>query len=146
MRFRSGESSLQRQALFALGPEVSVLESQLASRGLTVALTHYRQAVDCFVDSRLEASNGQLRSFLESLVTQLYSQRAGNSIRDPRGAIDGLRNRHELDGDEAKLLAGLIGLSNERGAHPGLTDRDEALFRLHMTTASARYLLARLAR
>jgi hypothetical protein len=64
---------------------------------------------------------------------------------DARGAAERLRNHGDLDGDEAKMIAGLAGVSNERGAHAGLTDRDEAIFRLHATTAVATYLLARIA-
>ena len=61
---------------------------------------------------------------------------------DPKGTVDRLVNAATLDGDEAQLLRGLLGLSNRRGAHHGLTDEQEALFRLHFSTAAARYLLA----
>lgn len=129
----------------ALGPEISLLERELDDRGLGVARAHYRQAVVSFVDGRLEASNGQLRSFIEDFVLTLCEQILGARPGNARGAADRLRNHGDLDGDEAGLVSSLVGMSNERGAHAGLTDRDEALFRLHMTTAAARYLLARLA-
>jgi hypothetical protein len=128
----------------ALGPEISLLERELEERGLGVARMHYRQAVDSFVDGRLEASNGQLRSFIEDFMLRLCEQITGARAADPRGAAERLRAHGDIDGDEARLLSGLAGMSNDRGAHAGLTDRDEALFRLHMTTATARYLLARL--
>jgi hypothetical protein len=127
-----------------LGPEISLLERELDERGLGVARSHYRQAVDSFVDGRLEASNGQLRSFIEDLMLSLCEQTTGARAADPRGAAERLRVHGDIDADEARLLSGLAGMSNDRGAHAGLTDRDEALFRLHMTTATARYLLARL--
>lgn len=127
----------------SLGPEISVLEQILEDRGFDVALSHYQQAVASFVDGRLEASNGQLRSSLEALLLGLSARAARQQTVDPRAAVDHLRRAEVLDGDEARLLTGLIGVSNARGAHQGLTDREEALFRLHFTTAAARYLLAR---
>ncbi len=127
-----------------LGPEISLLERELDARGLGVARAHYRQAVDSFVDGRLEASNGQLRSFIEDFVLTLSQQILSTRPSNVRSAADRLRNHGSLDTNEAALVSSLVGMSNERGAHAGLTDREEALFRLHMTTATARYLLARL--
>lgn len=128
----------------ALAPQMSMLEHALRERGFDVALRHYQQAVECFVDGRLEASNGQLRSFLDDLAISLCKV-IGETAKDAKAAADVLRNKKKIDGDEAKLLGGLAGVSNERGAHAGLTDPEEALFRMHMTTATARYLLARIA-
>ncbi len=122
--------------------EVSLLESRLRERQLAVAARHYRQAVDSFTDGRLEASNGQLRSCLENVLIELGA-RHGRRTSDPKGAAELLRTAGLLDGDETKLLQGLIGVSNERGAHHGTTTEEEATFRLHTTTAVLRYLLAR---
>jgi hypothetical protein len=96
------------------------------------------------VDGRLEASNGQLRSALEGFLLELCHRVTGQYAADPKGAVERLRQRGALDGDEARLLTGLVGISNARGAHQGITDREEALFRLHLTSAAARYLLDRL--
>ncbi len=128
----------------AIAPEISLLEQDLEARGLDVARRHYQQAVNSYVDGRLEASNGQLRSFLDDLTQSLTLEATGRRPNDTRAAADQLRNAHVLDGDESRLVAGLAGLSNSRGAHAGLTDPEEAAFRLHMTTAVARYLLARI--
>jgi hypothetical protein len=122
--------------------EVSLLESRLRERQLAVAARHYRQAVDSFTDGRLEASNGQLRSCLKNVLIELGA-RHGRRTSDPKGAAELLRTAGLLDGDETKLLQGLIGVSNERGAHHGTTTEEEATFRLHTTTAVLRYLLAR---
>lgn len=128
----------------ALAPEISLLEEELDARGFTAAAVHYRQAVDSFVDRREEASNGQLRSALEGVLLELCHEATGRRPSDPRGAADRLRNAEFLDGDEAALFKGLVGVSNDNGAHAGLTSNDEALFRLHFTTAAIRYLLARI--
>lgn len=128
----------------ALGPQISQLEIELDSKKLDVAGAHYRQAIDSFTDGRLEASNGQLRSFLEDFMLTACEQILGARPNNVRSAADRLRNHGHLDADEASLISSLASVSNPRGAHAGLTDQDEALFRLHMTTALVRYLLARL--
>lgn len=126
----------------ALAPQISRLERDLEASGFVVARNHYRQAVESFVDGRLEAANGQLRSALEGFLLELCSRLTGQTVNDPKAAVDRLRNAGHLDGDEAQLLKGLIGVSNNRGAHQGLTDQDEALFRLHFTTAAIAFTLA----
>lgn len=126
-----------------MAEELSLLEAALKRRGFDVALQHYRQAVDSYRTGNLEASNGQLRSFLENLVTEICTRATQQRARDPKGATDKLRNAGLIDGDEANLLKGLLGMSNQRGAHAGLTDEEEGLFRLHTSTAVARWLLAR---
>lgn len=126
----------------AMAPEMSALEQDLDDRGFTIALKHYRQSIDNHRSENLEASNGQLRSFLENLLIEVCAEETGKTTKDPKGAVDRLLNATTIDGDEAQLLKGLIGVSNKRGAHHGLTDEEEALFRLHFSTAAARYLLA----
>lgn len=127
----------------SLGPEISVLEQILEHEGFDVTLSHYQQAVASFVDGRLEASNGQLRSALEAFLLEVCARTTGRHARGPGAAVDILRESEILDGSEGLLLKGLVGVSNDRGAHQGLTDGEEALFRLHFTTAAFRYLLAR---
>lgn len=141
--FANGRVVSSTPAPAALAPELSLLEHELVRRKLDVAQAHYRQAVDSFTEGRLEASNGQLRSCLEDLTMSLAERATGRAGGDPRGSIQRLRNDGYLDADEAKMLDGLVGLSNARGSHRGLTDEEEATFRLHFTTAAARYLLAR---
>jgi hypothetical protein len=96
----------------------------------------------------LAVAGGRGRLFAAVLVSfdrgadreQQASAVAGKNAKDAK--TDLLRNARAIDGDEAKLMAGLSGVSNWRGGHAGLTDPAEAPFGLHMTTATARYLLA----
>lgn len=129
----------------ALAPQISQLARDLEERGFNVTLRHYDQAVHSFVDGNLEASNGQLRSALEALLAGLCEELTGMRPGHPQGAIDRLFNTGHLDGDEAQLLKDLIGISNTHGAHSGLSNDEEAIFRLHFTTAAIRYLLTRTA-
>ena len=126
--------------------DMAALGVELEARGWTVALTHYRQAVDNFTDGEFESSNAQLRSFLEELLTRAVVDCNGQPSTDPKGNIDKLTNSSMLVRDEAEFLKGLVRLSNTNGSHPGISTSDESLFRLHVTVASARWVLALLGR
>lgn len=127
-----------------LAPEIEGLERELSTLVWDVAASHYSQAVANFREGRFEASNGQLRSFLENLLIEICARVEGRAFTDPTAAVQHLKARGSLEGGEYNMARGLLDMSNRRGAHHGLTDRGEALFRLHFSTAFARYLLARL--
>ena len=55
-----------------------------------------------------------------------------------------LRNAERLEDDEFHYFRSFWASIQERGPHAGLSDREEALFRLHVGTASATYLLGKL--
>ncbi len=127
-----------------IAPEISALQIELESLGLTTAGTHYQQAVDNYQSGNWEASNGQLRSFLEDLYIELCRRKTSNVFADGQAAIQALQNAGLLEPGEFNLARGLFEMSNGRGAHRGLSDPQEALFRLHFSTALARYLIARI--
>lgn len=127
-----------------LTDEADELDDMLTSAGFRVAARHFRQAVDNSASGRWESCNGQLRSMLEALLPSLLREGTGSSTTDPVSASDQLRNTGMIDGDEDRLIKGLLGLSNERGAHAGISSEEEARFRLQVTSTTARYLLMRL--
>lgn len=124
-----------------LAPAISALEAELEQRGYAVALSHYGQAVRNFTNHELESANGQLRSFLENLFVQLARDHVGYTGDEPVAALQQLRGKGKLLDGEFDLLRGLWALSQDRGAHQGLTTAEEALFRLQTTTSAARFLL-----
>lgn len=124
-----------------LAPAISALEAELELRGYTVALRHYGIAIRNFTNHDLEGANGQLRSFLENLFVQLARDHVGYTGDEPVAALQQLQNRGKLLDGELNLLRGLWTLSQDRGAHQGLTTAEEALFRLQTTTSAARFLL-----
>lgn len=128
-----------------LAPEITFLEQTLAARGLQVSAAHYRQAVDNFSDGNYEASNGQLRSFLEDLFSAGGRLFGGQANVGPDAAIQHLFRVGRLDEEEHKLLRALWSAAQDNGPHAGLTNLDEARFRLHAHTAAARYFLSKLA-
>ena len=97
-------------------------------------------------DGEFESSNAQLRSFLEELLTRAVVDCNGQPSADPKGNIDKLTNSGMLVRDEVEFLKGLVRLSNTNGSHPGISTSDESRFRLHVTVASARWVLALLGR
>lgn len=124
--------------------ETSRLEQELTRRGWTDAAGHYRLALEAFSRGEWAGSNAQLRSVLEDVLPAAAEAVTGRRPGQPRAAIDILKNRWSLAEGEFDLLRGLWDLSQHRGSHPGLSDEEEARFRLMFVTSECRFLLARL--
>jgi hypothetical protein len=137
----------------ALPQEITALESDLSTRGYTIALNHYQHAVDGLVNKKYESANGDLRAALEDLVTRLAEDHAGyqrtvdKATGKPKANQGWLAVRHLLDGshlpekDGGRLLDGLWSMTHTNGSHPGQSDAEEARFRMQVVTAVARFLL-----
>jgi len=123
-----------------LGPEITILETKLDQLGFDVARRHYNQSYTSFVDGRWEACNGQLRSFMEDFLIQLAKSQSGQIRSDPNAALDDLRG-NLLNNKEWNLGRSIWAILHTSGAHAGISDYDEALFRLHIATSYANYLL-----
>ncbi len=128
------------------GGDPRALEAELASRGYTSVLEHYREAVDGFVNHKYGSANGDLRTTLEDLVTRLAEDHAG--YPRPARANTGteairhmIQGRHIPERDSGTMLSGLWQMIQTNGPHPGQTDADEARWRLQMVTATGRFLL-----
>ncbi len=124
--------------------ETSRLEQELTRRGWTNAAGHYRQALEAFSRAEWAGSNAQLRSMLEDVLPAAAEAVTGSRPREPRAAIEILKSKWSLAEGEYNLLRGLWDLLQHRGSHPGLSDEEEARFRLMFVTSECRFLLARL--
>jgi hypothetical protein len=84
-----------------LAVEISALEQELDSRGYSVALNQYRQAINAFGQHAYEAANSQLRATLEDLVVQIAVSHTGFVKPPNQGgggqAIDRLKATSNLD-------------------------------------------------
>lgn len=141
-----------------LAGEITALEADLHRRGYLIALNHYQQAVDGLIHNNFESANGALRSALEDLVTLLAEDHAGftrtpgrNSAQPAASqggqAIAHLIERGVLPADEGgEMLRSLWRMCHTNGPHPGLSDADEARFRMQVVTATSRFLLKRFSR
>lgn len=128
----------------SVAQETSRVEGEFTRRGWTDAAGHYRQALEAFSRAEWAGSNAQLRSMLEAVLPAAAETVTGNRPREARAAIDILRDKWSLAEGEYNLLRGLWDLSQHRGSHPGLSDEEEARFRLMSVTSECRFLLARL--
>ena len=136
----------------AADDEVHVL---LRSLDFTVPLGHLDQAIDSHARGNWAAANGQIRSFLESLLDEIAYAVVPNP---PRGQHEGEARRQALasvapvflsddlfeSGNQGKnLLNGVFKRLNPQGAHPGLSDEEDSTFRLHLVLLLGRLFLRR---
>lgn len=130
--------------LTSQGNPVSAMELKLARYGLETELTHYKQAVDNFVDGNWESTNSQIRSFFEGLLPQLCLCRTGQSSKGPIAALQHLRNQGELSEKEFNLLRAFWNAIQGNGPHSGQSLQEEAHMRLQVATSLADFLMSRL--
>jgi hypothetical protein len=153
-RYGSGYKLLPTDpAPVALPQEISALEGDLTARGYTIALNHYRHAVDGLVNKKYESANSDLRAAFEDLVTRLAEDCAGyqraldNKTGQPAANQGGRAVAHLVDKghlpekEGGKLLQGIWAMTHTNGSHPGQSDAEEARFRMQVVTAVARFLL-----
>jgi len=143
MEFRAGALVPTTPQPAQLAPQISLLESNLKSASLGIAARHYGQAADNFASGNFEAANGQLRSFLEDLFIQICMKKTGRESKHPTSALQKLHQSGYLEEAEWRFLKEHWAACQSNGPHSGLTERSEALFRFHVATAIARYLLAK---
>lgn len=124
-----------------LAAELSALELDLHQLGLSVASVHYRQAHESFVAGNWEAANGQIRSFIENFLVELGRRQTSKARVDPLAALQDLRHGSFFDDPEWQMLRGFWQSIQDNGPHHGLSDEQEALFRLHVATSVGRYAI-----
>jgi len=128
----------------ALAPELSVLEKELKQCGFGTAQAHYAQAVDNFLKGNWEACNGQVRPFVEDTIISIGERLTTKTRKDPKASLQDLLDRHFLDQEEVSLIKSFWSGIHDNGPHRGLSSEQEALFRLHVSTAITRYLIFKL--
>ncbi|MBI3769439.1 MAG: hypothetical protein HY271_13250 [Deltaproteobacteria bacterium] len=75
---------------------------------------------------------------------ELAKAKTGRIRRDPTAALQDLRIGGLLDHAEEQMFKAFWQGIQDSGPHPGLSEEQEALFRLHVATAIGRYLLHKL--
>lgn len=140
---------------FVMLPESSSeVELLLLSNGFEIAKRHLDSARENITQGDWEAANSQCRTFLEALTDaiadDLYGAEAaalaGGLLKRQLLANKGFlsREKHEFgDGNGQAFLPGLAKLLHPDGAHPGISNQPDAMFRLQAVVVTARWLLKR---
>lgn len=123
--------------------------------GFATSKGHLDEAVACHTRGNWAAANGQIRTFVESLLDEI-------AIRlDPTSAAlatsENRRQRlavlappflqtdlNEWDGTGKNFTNGLLKRLHANGPHPGLSDEEDCTFRLHLVLLCGRLFLRRL--
>ncbi len=131
--------------------EVTLL---LDRHGFTVAKGHLQQAVSAFSRGEWSSANGELRnlheSYLNEIATSLgYTGSAdGKARRDYLGSLQPpflLADYNEWNSNNQKpqYVQGLMSRMHPHGGHPGLSEEEDATFRLQISLVTARLFLRR---
>jgi hypothetical protein len=135
--------------------ETTALAAELDSRGYAEAREHYRLAVKHFTEQDHASANGQLRNMVESLVVHLavdhtnytdtgkanQGTQAIKALYTPGGRPPAVIGQLLPEFDGGRMLHGIWETLHPSGSHPGLSDADEARFRMQLCTGLARFLL-----
>jgi hypothetical protein len=125
--------------------------------GFQTAMGHLDQALQNHAQANWASANGQLRTFVESLlddIAAMLATRSGDPV-PPTGSARRiylaqcappflLTALNEWDGQGKGFLQGFFRRLHPEGSHPGLSDEDDATFRLHLVLLVSRLLLLRL--
>ena len=131
--------------------EVALL---LDRHGFTVAKGHLKQAVSAFNRGEWSSANGELRNFYESYLNEIATALGytgsgdGKARRDYLGSLQPpflLADYNEWNPNNQKpqYVQGLMSRMHPHGGHPGLSEEEDAAFRLQISLVTARLFLRR---
>ena len=126
----------------------SEVTSLLDRHVFTVAKRHLEQAVSAFSRGEWSSANGELRNFYESYLKEIatnlgYAGSGGNSktIQKYLGNLEPPFLLAEYN--EQRYVQGLMIRMHPHGPHPGLSEEEDATFRLQISLVTARLFLRR---
>lgn len=123
--------------------------------GFTIARGHLKQAVSAFQRGEWSSANGELRNFYESYLNEIAvalgyvggdDSKAkrdflGASVQPPFLLAD--YNEWNANNQKPQYIQGLMSRMHPHGGHPGLSEEEDATFRLQITLITARLFLRR---
>ena len=132
--------------------EVDVL---LGANGFEIPKRHLDSAKENITQGDWEAANSQCRTFLEALTDSIADDLYGAEATTIKGGLEKRQllakkgflscEKHEFsNGNGQAFLPGLAKLLHSEGAHPGISNQPDSLFRLQIVVVTARWLLKRL--
>lgn len=121
----------------------------------TVARGHLSQAISAFQRGEWSSANGELRNFTESYLNEIADalgyvgtgdakQRREflGAQADPPFLLSEYNEWHE-NSQKPQYVQGLMSRLHPHGGHPGLSEEEDATFRLQICLITARLLLRR---
>lgn len=130
----------------------TLLENLLNKHNLTTAKGHYEQANNAFNRGDWASCNAQLRSYVESLLNSLAKKITGNNYSESKDARRALSTTNpplfynqlnEWIGNGTGYFETFWKRLHPHGPHPGLSDEDDSVFRLHLVQISTLEILRR---
>ena len=125
----------------------SEVTSLLDRHGFTVAMGHMTQAVSAFSRGEWSSANGELRNFYESYLNEIATGLGYTGSGDSKARRDYLGSLQPpfllVDYNEPKFVQGLMSRMHPHGGHPGLSEEEDATFRLQISLVTARLFLRR---
>jgi len=126
----------------------------LVQSGFTVAKGHLEQAVSAFQRGEWSLANSGLRNFYESYLNEIAVHFGCESYQDSKAKRDFLGrlqppfllaeyNEWNENSQKPQYVQGLMSRMHPHGGHPGLSEEEDATFRLQITLVTARLFLRR---
>ena len=159
----TGEATLVRM-LPADIPGLNMREAEaevvqlLQKHGLAIASGHLHRAMSAFQRGEWSGANGELRNFLESYLNEIAVKLGCDPAFDSRQKRDFLGadakppfllsdyNEWTPGGQKTPFVQALLSRMHPHGGHPGLSEEEDATFRLQISLVTARLFLRRLDR
>ena len=141
-------------------PELNFREAEsevallLDRHGFAVAKGHLKQAVSAFSRGEWSSANGELRNFYESYLNEVAASldyTGSGDSKAKRDYLGGLQtpflladyNEWNPNNQKPQYVQGLMSRMHPHGGHPGLSEEEDANFRLQVSLVTARLFLRR---
>lgn len=130
----------------------------LQKHGLVVAAGHLSRATSAFQRGEWSGANGELRNFFESYLNETADRLGATAGMDSKQKRDFLGsgvtppfllsdyNEWHANSQKPQFVQGLMNRMHPHGGHPGLSEEEDATFRLQVNLITARLFLRRLDR
>jgi hypothetical protein len=134
---------------------ISVQENELIELldrfGYSVARGHYEQAVSAHTRGNWAAANSQLRSFVEEFFDRVTDVVAPGSYASGHNRREALARAgyfqadlNEWSNDGKGFVQGFWKRLHPQGSHPGLSEKEDSTFRLHLVIVVMHYFAKRI--
>ncbi len=133
----------------------SELITLLSHHGFHVAIGHLSRALSAFRRGEWSGANGELRNFFESYLDETAVSLGCLPTADSKTKRDFLGtlvppfllsdyNEWNVNNQRPQFVQGLMSRMHPHGGHAGLSEEEDATFRLQITLITARLFLRRL--